>query len=399
MSFEFIYQAIRFSYVLAALSFGLLYYSVGPTQAYALLLGTLWGGVNLIFIKRLLQSTFIPASRNFLDIVTLFLIKFPLLYLIAYAVITMAALPVWYWVIGFSLQFVVFIFSSVRLVLKSSLSYVLFLPLLFAGASLDAGLTTKVPEVPNLFTLLYAYDPTPLTALLHDWDSILFSVIVATVISVIFCLGASRREYLPSGLQNFLEFCVESFQRFIREIIGPKGDAFVPFLGTIFIYIVTMNWMVLIPFMKSPSSSLSVTVGLAICVFCVVQYLSFKNFGLKGYLYHLAGSPKGFLEWALVPLMFPIELLTQLSRPVTLAFRLFGNVIGEDILIGVSALFGALFLAGFEIPLGLPLQLPFMLFAMMTGLMQALVFTLLSSIYILLAMSDHDENTLESEKE
>src|SRR6202042_1609969 len=103
---------------------------------------------------------------------------------------------------------------------------------------------------------------------------------------------------------------------------------------------------------------------------------------------------KGFLGWALVPLMFVVELLTQFTRPITLALRLFGNVVGEDILIGAFALFGVYFLANYDWPIVLPLQIPFMFLAILTSLMQALVFTLLSTIYISLSMPHAEEETV-----
>ena len=90
--------------------------------------------------------------------------------------------------------------------------------------------------------------------------------------------------------------------------------------------------------------------------------------------------------------MFPIELLVQISRPFTLALRLFGNVLGEDILIAAFALFGIGLVASFNSPVGIPLQIPFMLFGMLTSVMQALVFSLLTAVYILLSMPHKEED-------
>lgn len=267
--------------------------------------------------------------------------------------------------------------------------------LIFWGSDLQAALATPVPEVPNFITLLYKkYGNVPLVSLLHEWENLFFSFLVASFISLVFYFGARKNTLIPSKFQNFLEWIVESLRNFILEVLGPEGKKFVPFLGTLFIYILIMNWMVLIPFMKAPSSSFNITLALAICVFVRAQYLNIKNWGFFGFLYHMAGSPKGIIEWAMVPLMFPIEVLTQITRPFTLALRLFGNVIGEDILIGVFALFGAMLLY----PVLLPLQIPFMFLALLTSLMQALVFTLLSTVYILLSIPEpeSEENALDS---
>lgn len=263
------------------------------------------------------------------------------------------------------------------------------LAFLLISTPLCASLDTDVPEVPTIFSLFLHGEKSPLAIFLKHWETIIFSIGAAIFVSVIFCLGAQYKEYLPRGFQNLIEYIVEAFRDLILGILGPGGEKFIPFLGTIFLYVLTMNWLAVVPLAKPPSSNISITAALAICVFSLVQFLSIKSYGFFGYLYHLAGSPKGFFGWAFVPLMFPIELLTQLSRPLTLSFRLFGNVLGEDILIGTFALFGVTMFATW--PIGVPLQMPFMLFALLTGTLQAFVFTLLSAIYILLAMPGNEE--------
>lgn len=385
VGFEFLHKAIATTLILALLSSGATLYFVGTEEAISLLFGGIWGSINLYLLKYLLQSLLLPGSKNYAKIALLAAVKFPLLYVAGYFALAIFGLSPYYSLLGFSLIFLVLILKGAILFPTSSKVSLLAISLMTLSSPLNASIESDVPEVPNIFTLLYKGAYSPLTIFLHQWENIIFSIILAAGIALLFCFGAKRRETIPSTrLQNFLELIVELMERFAHEILGAQGRKYVPFLGTLFIYIVMMNWMVLFPFMKAPSSSLSITAALAICVFVLVQYLSIQNFGFLGYLYHMAGSPKGALGWAMVPLMFPIELLTQLSRPLTLAFRLFGNVIGEDILIGAFALFGITLFS--FLPIGLPLQMPFMLFAMLTGLMQALVFTLLTGIYILLSM-------------
>jgi F-type H+-transporting ATPase subunit a len=249
-----------------------------------------------------------------------------------------------------------------------------------------------MPHLPNFVLLLKErYGHHSWFDLLVVWEDVLISIFIAALISLIFYFGSRKKELIPSGLQNFLELTVDGLRKLILGVLGPDGEKHFPFLATLFVYILTMNLFGLIPFMKSPSSNLNITVALAICVFVRVQYLNFSNMGIGGYLYHMAGSPKDFVGWLMVPLMFPIELLTQFSRPVTLALRLFGNVMGEHILIGVFAVFG-MSLVFFNLPFGIPLQTPFMLFGILTSLMQALVFTLLSTVYILLSTPHDEEN-------
>ncbi len=387
MGFEFLQQALLATMILASFVSVIVAQVNGIPEAYSLFFGASWGCVNLYLIKELVENLMLRSGK-YAKIAVFLTAKFPLLYLGGYALLAATNWPPLFSLFGFSLIFVVMLIKSVHLLRTSSamcfLSMLLYSPL-------QGSLTSDVPEVPNIFTFIHKGTGHWWAYFLHQWESIIFSIFLAAVIAIVFCLGARRRDKLPTTrLQNFLELIVESMQKFAREILGPLGDKYVPFLGTLFIYILMMNWMVLFPFMKAPSSSLSITAALAICVFVLVQYLSIRNFGFFGYLYHMAGSPKNTLGWAMAPLMFPIELLTQLSRPLTLAFRLFGNVIGEDILIGAFALFGLAIFA--NSPVGVPLQMPFMLFAMLTGLMQALVFTLLTAIYILLSMPDPNED-------
>ena len=250
-------------------------------------------------------------------------------------------------------------------------------------------MNNEVPESPSIIYLLYKkFEGHPWAQFLHDWENLFFSVLVATCICLVFLIGIRKKSLIPSGLQNVLEWIVETAQKMLKEIIGPHGDQYLPFLGTLFIYIFSMNLLGLIPFMKTPTASLSITAAFAICVFLYVQYLNIKNMGFLGFLYHLAGSPKNLIEWIITPLILPLELLTQISRPVTLALRLCGNMLGEHILIAVFALLGVIWLTSVAIPITIPVQIPIVFLALLTGFMQALVFTVLSTVYILLSIPE-----------
>jgi F-type H+-transporting ATPase subunit a len=251
----------------------------------------------------------------------------------------------------------------------------------------------KVPELPNFISMLsHRFSHMPWAKFLHQWENIIFSILVAILISTVAYLGIRKKSLIPTGLQNGLELFVEQLDRLVLEVLGSQGRSYIPFLGTLFIYILTMNLFGMVPLMKAPTSSVNITAGLALCVFCFVQYLNIKNMGFFGFFYHLAGSPKNLVEWLLAPIMLSLELISQLARPVTLALRLFGNVLGEDILIGAFALLGVTLLSSIQTPVGLPLQIPFMFLGLLTSFMQALVFTLLSAVYILLSIP-HKEGT------
>ena len=258
--------------------------------------------------------------------------------------------------------------------------------IIFLGAN-------AIPKMPNFLTFLERYlEDSSWGEFIFKWESIIFSLLIGCLITIVLYMGSTAKEDIPKGFQNFLEWVVESLEIFIFGILGKDGKEFLPFLGTLFIYILCMNLFGLVPLMASPSSNFNVTIALSICVFFMVQYLNIKNMGFKGFLYHMAGSPNTTLGWVMVPLMFPIELLTQISRPITLALRLFGNILGEKILVAFFAIMGVTMFYF------LPIQLPFMLLGLLTNVMQAMVFTLLSTIYILLSVPHAGEIHINNEK-
>jgi F-type H+-transporting ATPase subunit a len=363
------------------------YFSFQEGLSFAL--GGIWGAANLWLIKNLVSSLLSPAPKDPLKVIFLLVLKFPLLYGAITALFFTHLVPLHGFMMGFSLVLAILVTLSLGCAIGKKTMTAL---LLLASSPLMATLENEAPELPNVITLIYkSFSEAPQWALtLHHWQNIIFSIGIACLISLIFYLCARKSALIPKKFQNALEFFIEGFRDFVVGILGKEGEKYVPFLGTLFIYILVMNWFVLIPLMKSPSASINVTAGLAITVFVLVQYLNIRNWGIRGFLFHLAGSPKDGVGWAMVPLMLPIEILTQLTRPLTLALRLFGNVLGEDILIGVFALFGVGIFASFQAPIGIPLQIPFMFLALLTGLMQAGVFTLLSTVYILLSQPDHN---------
>lgn len=249
-----------------------------------------------------------------------------------------------------------------------------------------------IPELPNFITLLYSkYGKTAFVHFLHTWENVVFSLIIILLLGILAYLSSRKKAIMPGKLQNFVETAVEGLDNFICGILGPKGRRFTPFLGTLFIYILCMNFLGLIPGMKSPSSSLNTTVALAISVFLYVQFTGIKNLGFLGYLAHLAGNPRDLVTWFLVPINLPIHIIGELAKPLSLSLRLFGNITGEDSLIAVFVGLGILSLSFLNLPIGLPLQIPFIFLALITGTIQALVFTLLSTIYFSLMLPHEEE--------
>ncbi len=212
----------------------------------------------------------------------------------------------------------------------------------------------------------------------------------AGLVSVLLMLaaiaGTRRMQRVPGTFwQNVAEQTVESFRYFAVNVIGYGGEKHAPFLGTLFVFILASNLIGLVPvFSKAaPTASLNTTIALAIITFLYVQWQGIRANGFVGYLKHFTMGT----HWALWPLMVPLEIISELAKPLSLAIRLYGNMYGKEqvilVLVGLAA---ALLPIWFPIPF----QFPILVFGVFVGFVQALVFTLLAGIYISL-MTQHDE--------
>jgi F-type H+-transporting ATPase subunit a len=222
---------------------------------------------------------------------------------------------------------------------------------------------------------------------------VIWALFIAAIISFAASAAARKGAMIPGRFQGAVELLFKWLYDFIVGILGEKyGPRYVPFLGTLFIYILCMNLAGLIPFFEAPTSSLNVTAALAITVFVYAQYIGFRELGVVGWIDHLAGNPRTLISWLMVPLMLPIHILGEFAKPISLAARLFGNVFGEDMLLVAFASLGVATLSATGLPFGLPLHFPFMILALLTSTIQALVFTVLSTIYILLMLPHEHEH-------
>jgi F-type H+-transporting ATPase subunit a len=183
---------------------------------------------------------------------------------------------------------------------------------------------------------------------------------------VILGLMASRSVALvPAGAQNVFELVIGGLEEFMVEITGEEGRAFFPYIGTAFIFILVCNLIGLIPGFFSPTANINTTLSFALCTFVFTHYLGVKYHGVK-YIKHFLGP----IPW-LAPLFFPIELIGHTARVLSLTLRLFGNIMGEDLVLLILIFLAGKFLA----------PLPMMFLAVFTSLVQAFIFTLLSMMY------------------
>jgi len=239
------------------------------------------------------------------------------------------------------------------------------------------------PKLPDIVTLLAdAYKSHPIAKYLYSFQDAIYSLIIVLILTLLAIFASRKHELIPgSRLQNAAEAIVGGIDDFVCGILGPKGRRFTPFIGTLFIYILCMNLFGLIPFMKSATSSWSTTFGLAVCVFCYVQYTAVREMGFLGYMDHLAGKPRGIMAFSVVlPLLILVlHIISEFIKPISLSLRLRSNIWGEDLLLAVLASFGVK---------GVGLLLFNMLASVLTAVVQAVVFALLSTIYFALALGE-----------
>lgn len=165
----------------------------------------------------------------------------------------------------------------------------------------------------------------------------------------------------PSGLQAMLEGVIGSMEQAIQAVAPAYGVELLPFIGTLWIYLVAANLAGLIPGLGSPTANLSQTAALALLVFFSVHWYGVKNSGW-GYLRHYLAP---------TPLMLPFHLLSEISRTIALAMRLFGNIMSLEL-----AVLLVLLVAGFLAPV------PLLLLHIVEALVQAYIFGMLALIYI-----------------
>jgi len=207
-------------------------------------------------------------------------------------------------------------------------------------------------------------------------DYVVMSLIVAVVLILFFSLSSRKPKLIPSKLQNVLELIIQFFENLLTELIGEKGQKYLPMVATLGLFILACNLLGLVPGFMSPTSKINVTAGCALTVFVYYHWQGIKSLGFFKYLKHFMGPIP-----LLAPLMIPIEVISHFSRPLSLSMRLFGNIFAEELLILIMVSI---------LPFLLPL--PFMLMAIITAIVQAYVFVLLSCIYIAGAVAHEEEH-------
>lgn len=221
-------------------------------------------------------------------------------------------------------------------------------------------------------------------------NSHLTMLLVGTVLVTLAWLATRQKREVPSGLQNLVEMLVQGLEDFVVSIGGPAARKYLPLFGTLFLFIVLSNWLSVMPFvgqielLRAPTSDYHVNFGMAVIAWLAYQTDGFKKFGI-GYAsrwFNVSGFKEGVFVGLIFVLVGLIELFSEVFRMLTLTLRLWGNVLGGEIMLVVMS--GLLFLPG--------LAIPFVGFEVFIGVIQGLVFGLLVLMYFVLALEGHGEH-------
>jgi F-type H+-transporting ATPase subunit a len=203
--------------------------------------------------------------------------------------------------------------------------------------------------------------------------TIAYTWLVMAVLSIGSALITRRLtdETAMSRWQNLLEVLVTGMDEQIRAVARHAPGPYLPFIGTLFLFVAMANLLAIVPGYEAPTGSLSTTTALALCVFLAVPLYGIGQQGLRGYLRHYV-TPS---IW-----MLPFNVIGELSRTIALAVRLYGNIMSGTVIIAI--------LLGF-VPFFFPILLQ--LLGLLTGMIQAYIFAVLAMVYIASAAAAHGE--------
>ncbi len=220
-------------------------------------------------------------------------------------------------------------------------------------------------------------------------STVLTTWLVIAVVAVLAFFATRRLDTVPRAVQNVLEYVYEGLRNTAHSLGGEQAVRYVMLFAAFFIFIAVSNWSGLLPFvgrvefLRAPTSDLNVTIGLALVSFVVIHLEGVRSLGFGPYFgkFFNFAAFRGGLGAGLIALYVGfIEFLLEFFKPITLAMRLFGNIYGGEVMLGVMT---ALLLA--------IVPLPFIALEAFVGFVQALIFSVLTLMFILLATESHAE--------
>jgi F-type H+-transporting ATPase subunit a len=234
---------------------------------------------------------------------------------------------------------------------------ILFLPMLLQKLGLPVVLD---PDEAHTFL-----QKLLLPHVIHGWLVMILLIGLAWLVS-------KKLELVPGKGQNVFEVVLTGIEDFMVGIVGEEGRFLFPLIASLGLFILVSNYLGLIPGFISPTANLNTTLACAIIVVVFTHVLGVKYHGVK-YIKHFLGSVP-----LLIPLIFPIEVISHLARVVSLSVRLFGNIFGEELVLAVLFFLAGMYMA----------PLPMLGLALFTGFIQAFIFVVLSLAYFAGAMEE-----------
>jgi F-type H+-transporting ATPase subunit a len=222
---------------------------------------------------------------------------------------------------------------------------------------------------PYLF-LVKLFEAIGLGHFANAYPHVIYSWFVMIILIILGAVAAKGISMIPTKAQNVFEILISGIEEFMVDITGEEGRWLFPISATIFIYIVVCNLIGLVPGFLPPTASVNTTLSCAIPVVIFTHVIGVKYHGVK-YIKHFMGP-----VWWLAPLIFVIEIIGHAARILSLSIRLFGNMMGHELVLGILFFLAGLFLA----------PLPIMALGIFVAVVQAFVFFLLSIMYFTGAM-------------
>jgi F-type H+-transporting ATPase subunit a len=224
-------------------------------------------------------------------------------------------------------------------------------------------------EHPYLF-LVKLFEAIGLGHFAHSYPHVIYSWVVMILLIIIFYIPGKALSMIPTKAQNLSELIISGIEEFMVSVTGEEGRWLLPLAATVFIYVLACNLIGLVPGFYPPTANLNTTGSCALTVVVFTHVIGLKYHGPK-YIKHFMGP-----VWWMIPIIFPIEVIGHIARILSLSFRLFGNMMGHELVLGILfALAGAFFA-----------PLPIMALGIFVAFVQAFVFFLLSIMYFTGAM-------------
>jgi len=198
-----------------------------------------------------------------------------------------------------------------------------------------------------------------------------YGILASLILIIVALIIRSSIRLVPRGIQNFIEVVTEAMLKLVEDNIGHHwGKQLFPFICTIFMFILLCNLMGLVPGFTAATANVNTNAAMAVPVFLATHYFGIRAHGIK-YLYHFLGPIRSIVALPLMIMMFVIEFIGHLARPLTLTVRLFGNMTAKHYILLVLAIISPWILPTAILALGV-----------LVSVVQAFVFALLATLYL-----------------